>query len=452
MARQLKLGAFLIGNGHHVAAWRHPAAQLNGNPFEIYREAAQIAERALFDTIFFADSLAVDEGHLASGAARLDGLEPLTLLGALAASTQHIGLIATATATYNEPFHIARKFASLDRISNGRAGWNLVTSDNAAEAGNFGRDEHVAHADRYARAREFYDVVTGLWSTWDDDAILADKAGGRYFDPDRVHRLNHRGEHFRVSGPLNVARSPQGRPIIVQAGSSEAGKTLAAQTADVVFTAQPTLAAAQAFYADLKGRLAQYGRKSDDLKIMPGVFPVVGRTEEEAQQKFQQLQDLVDPRAGIALLGRMIGNFDLSGYPVDGPLPELPVTESGQRSRQQLFVDLARRENLTIRQLYLRIAGGRGHLTLIGTAKQIADELQAWFEQGAADGFNVMPPVLPTGLEDFATLVVPELQRRGLFRTRYEGATLRDRLGLPRAAAQRAAARAKGRLIRERSI
>lgn len=452
MARQLKLGAFLIGNGHHVAAWRHPAAQLNGNPFEIYREAAQIAERALFDTIFFADSLAVDEGHLASGAARLDGLEPLTLLGALAASTQHIGLIATATATYNEPFHIARKFASLDRISNGRAGWNLVTSDNAAEAGNFGRDEHVAHADRYARAREFYDVVTGLWSTWDDDAILADKAGGRYFDPDRVHRLNHRGEHFRVSGPLNVARSPQGRPIIVQAGSSEAGKTLAAQTADVVFTAQPTLAAAQAFYADLKRRLAQYGRKSDDLKIMPGVFPVVGRTEEEAQQKFQQLQDLVDPRAGIALLGRMIGNFDLSGYPVDGPLPELPVTESGQRSRQQLFVDLARRENLTIRQLYLRIAGGRGHLTLIGTAKQIADELQAWFEQGAADGFNVMPPVLPTGLEDFATLVVPELQRRGLFRTRYEGATLRDRLGLPRAAAQRAAARAKGRLIRERSI
>lgn len=431
MTRQLKLGAFLIGNGHHVAAWRHPDAQLDGNPFEIYRRAAQIAERALFDTIFFADSLAVDEGHLSSGAARLDGLEPLTLLGALAASTEHIGLIATATATYNEPFHIARKFASLDRISNGRAGWNLVTSDNAAEAGNFGRDEHVAHADRYARAREFYDVVTGLWETWDEDAILADKTGGRYFDPSRVHRLDHRGEHFRVRGPLNVARSPQGRPIIVQAGSSEAGKTLAAQTADVVFTAQPNLQAAQAFYADLKGRLPQYGRTPDELKIMPGVFAVVGKTEEEAQQKFQQLQDLVDPRAGVALLGRMIGNFDLSGYPVDGPLPELPVTESGQRSRQQLFVDLARRENLTIRQLYLRIAGGRGHLTLIGTAKQIADELQAWFEQGAADGFNVMPPLLPTGLEDFATQVVPELQRRGLFRTRYEGSTLRERLGLP---------------------
>jgi FMN-dependent oxidoreductase (nitrilotriacetate monooxygenase family) len=438
MTRQIKLGAFLIGNGHHVAAWRHPDADLAGNPFELYRRSAEIAERALFDTIFFADSLAVDEGHLSHGAARLDGLEPLTLLGALAASTRHIGLIATATTTYNEPFHVARKFASLDRISNGRAGWNLVTSDNAAEAGNFGRDEHVAHADRYARAREFYDVVTGLWATWEEGAILADKAGGRYFDPSRVHRLDHRGAHFRVKGPLNVAPSPQGRPIVVQAGSSEAGKTLAAQTADVAFTAQPTLAAAQAFYADLKGRLAQYGREPDELKIMPGVFVVVGETESEAQDKFQQLQDLVDPRAGVALLGRMIGNFDLSGYPIDGPLPELPVTDSGQRSRQQLFVDLARRENLTIRQLYLRIAGGRGHFTLIGTAKQIADELQSWFEQGAADGFNVMPPLLPGGLEDFAKYVVPELQRRGLFRTQYEGTTLRDRLGLPRPRVPRA--------------
>lgn len=432
MTRQLKLGAFLIGNGHHVAAWRHPDAQLHGNPFEIYRRAAQTAEHALFDTIFFADSLAVDEGHLATGLARIDGLEPLTLLGALAASTQHIGLIATATATYNEPYHVARKFASLDRISNGRAGWNLVTSDNAAEAGNFGRAEHVAHADRYARAREFYDVVTGLWESWDEDAIVADKVSGQYFDPSRVHRLQHRGEHFRVSGPLNVARSPQGRPIVVQAGSSEAGRALAAQTADVVFTAQPNLASAQKFYADLKGRLAQYGRGPEELKIMPGVFAVVGRSEQEAQDKYQQLQDLVDPRAGVALLGRMIGNFDLSGYPIDGPLPELPETQTGQRSRQQLFTDLARGERLTIRELYLRIAGGRGHLTLIGTAQRIADELQLWFEQGAADGFNVMPPLLPTGLEDFATLVVPELQRRGLFRTQYEGSTLRDRLGLPR--------------------
>lgn len=428
--RQLKLGAFLIGSGHHVAAWRHPLAQIHGNPFELYRNAALIAERALFDTIFFADSLAVDEGYLTSGVGRIDGLEPLTLLGALAASTRHIGLISTATATYNEPFHVARKFASLDRISSGRAGWNLVTSDNAAEAGNFGREEHVAHADRYARAREFFDVVTGLWETWDRDAVRADQAGGRYFDPEKVHRLNHRGEHFSVSGPLNVARSPQGWPVIVQAGSSEAGKSLAAQTADVVFTAQQNLAAGQKFYRDLKGRLGAFDRTPDDLKIMPGVFAVVGNTREQAREKFQQLQDLVDPRAGLTLLGRMIGNFDLSGYPVDGPLPELPETQSGQRSRQQLFTDLARGENLTIKQLYLRIAGGRGHLTVIGTAKDIADELQAWFEQQAADGFNVMPPLLPTGLEDFANEVVPELQRRGLFRTAYEGSTLRDRLGL----------------------
>ncbi|MET0533280.1 MAG: LLM class flavin-dependent oxidoreductase [Steroidobacter sp.] len=429
--KQLKLGAFLIGSGHHVAAWRHPDAQPQGNLFENYRRAAQTAERALFDAIFFADSLAVDEGHYASGLSRIDGLEPLTLLGALAASTQHIGLIATATATYNEPFHVARKFASLDRISNGRAGWNLVTSDNAAEAGNFHREEHVAHADRYARAREFYQVVTGLWDTWDEGAVLADKASGQYFDTSAVHRLNHKGEHFSVKGPLNVARSPQGWPVVVQAGSSEAGKQLAAQTADVVFTAQASLANAQKFYRDLKDRLPAFGRHADDLKIMPGVLPIVGRTREEAQAKFQQLQDLVDPRAGVALLGRMIGNFDLSKYPIDGPLPELPETQSGQRSRQQLFTELARGENLTIRELYLRIAGGRGHLTVIGTAETVADELQRWLEEGGADGFNVMPALLPNSLEDFATYVVPELQRRGIFRTRYEGSTLRDRLGLP---------------------
>lgn len=436
---QLKLGAFLIGSGHHVAAWRHPDAPSPSQLFETYRRAALTAEKAFFDAIFFADSLAVDEGHLATGLSRIDGLEPLTLLGALAASTRYIGLIATATATYNEPFHVARKYASLDRISNGRAGWNLVTSDNAAEAGNFGREEHVAHADRYARASEFYDVVTGLWESWDEQAILADKAGGQYFDPSGVHRLNHKGEHFSVRGPLNVARSPQGWPVIVQAGSSEAGKQLAAETADVVFTAQASLAKAQAFYRDLKGRLAQFGRRPDDLKIMPGVLPIVGRTQAEAQAKFQQLQDLVDPRAGVALLGRMIGNFDLSPYPIDGPLPELPETQSGQRSRQQLFTDLARGENLTIRELYLRIAGGRGHLTLIGTAETIADELQSWFEQGAADGFNVMPALLPSGLEDFAAHVVPELQRRGIFRTSYEGSTLRDRLGVSRSRARKQA-------------
>jgi FMN-dependent oxidoreductase (nitrilotriacetate monooxygenase family) len=422
--RQLRLGAFLLRNGHHVAAWRHPQADLESTPFALYKRLAQTAERACFDAVFFADSLALT----GNGAA----LEPLTLLSALAAVTERIGLIGTATTTYNEPYHVARKFASLDSISGGRAGWNLVTSDHAGEAANFGRDAHVEHASRYVRAREFHEVVTGLWDSWDEDAYLNDKAGGVLFDPSRLHALQHRGTHFSVAGPLNVARSPQSRPVVVQAGGSEAGRALAAATAEVIFTAQPALASAQAFYRDLKGRLPAFGRSPDSLKVMPGLFAVVGRSEAEAQDKFGLLQQLVRPQDGLALLGRMIGNFDLSSYPLDGPLPDLPLTNDGQRSRQQLLTELAQGENLSIRELYLRIAGGRGHFTVIGTAETIADQMQQWFEQEAADGFNVMPPWLPGGLDDFAELVVPELQRRGLFRTRYEGSTLRDHLGLQR--------------------
>jgi FMN-dependent oxidoreductase (nitrilotriacetate monooxygenase family) len=422
--RQLRLGAFLLRNGHHVAAWRHPQADLESSPFALYKRLAQTAERACFDAVFFADSLALT----GNGAA----LEPLTLLSALAAVTERIGLIGTATTTYNEPYHVARKVASLDSISGGRAGWNLVTSDHAGEAANFGRDAHVEHASRYVRAREFHEVVTGLWDSWDEDAYLNDKAGGVLFDPSRLHALQHRGTHFSVAGPLNVARSPQSRPVVVQAGGSEAGRALAAATAEVIFTAQPALASAQAFYRDLKGRLPAFGRSPDSLKVMPGLFAVVGRSEAEAQDKFGLLQQLVRPQDGLALLGRMIGNFDLSSYPLDGPLPDLPLTNDGQRSRQQLLTELAQGENLSIRELYLRIAGGRGHFTVIGTAETIADQMQQWFEQEAADGFNVMPPWLPGGLDDFAELVVPELQRRGLFRTRYEGSTLRDHLGLQR--------------------
>ncbi|CAM3274414.1 nitrilotriacetate monooxygenase [Pseudomonas floridensis] len=434
-ARQMKLGAFLMATGHHVAAWRHPDVPANaGLDFKHYRHLAQVAEAAKFDALFVADSVAAATGDIASRMARSDHFEPLTLLSALSAVTDHIGLIATATTTYNEPYHVARKFASLDHLSSGRAGWNLVTSDAAAEAQNFGRAEHVGHADRYSRAREFHQVVTGLWNSWADDAFTRDKVSGQYYDPAKMQVLDHQGEHFSVKGPLNVARSPQGQPVVVQAGSSETGRDLAAQTAEVVFTAQTSLTSAQAFYADMKGRLAAYGRSADSLKIMPGVLIVVAETEAQAKAKFESFQALVEPEVGVALLGRMLGNFDLSGYPLDGPLPELPLTDSGQRSRQQLLTELAEREHLNLAQLGRRIAGGRGHYSLIGTPEQIADELQVWFEQGAADGFNVLVPHLPGGLEDVAHLVVPELQRRGLFRTEYEGLTLRENLGLSRQA------------------
>ncbi|WP_259754852.1 LLM class flavin-dependent oxidoreductase [Pseudomonas sp. GCEP-101] len=435
MTRTLSLGAFLMATGHHVSAWRHPDVPADGGlDFRLYKRLAQVAEAAKFDAVFVADSVAAPTAEIASRMARSDHFEPLTLLAALAAVTERIGLIGTVTTSYNEPYHVARKFASLDHLSAGRAGWNLVTSDAAAEALNFNRQEHFGHAERYARAREFHEVVTGLWDSWEDDAFTRDKASGQYYDPAKLHVLNHEGEHFRVQGPLNVARTPQGRPVIVQAGSSETGRELAAQTADVVFTAQTSLAAARDFYNDLKGRLPRFGRGPDELRIMPGVFVVVGQSQAEAQEKFEQFQELVEPQVGVALLSRMLGNFDLSAYPLDGPLPELPLTDSGQRSRQLLLTELAGRENLTLAQLGRRIAGGRGHHSLIGTPTQIADELQAWFEGGAADGFNVLVPHLPGGLEDVANHVVPELQRRGLFRREYSGSTLREHLGLKRPA------------------
>lgn len=432
---RMHLGAFLYPGGHHVAAWRHPESQADaGVNAAHYRQIARTAEAAKFDLIFLADGVAIrgeDIDALSRTAIRYVGqFEPLTLLSHLSAVTERIGLVATASTTYNEPFHVARKFASLDHLSEGRAGWNLVTSADPREAWNFSRDSHLAHAHRYARAEEFVDVVRGLWDSYDDDAFVRDRAAGRFFDPDKLHLLAHEGAHFSVRGPLNVPRPPQGHPVVVQAGSSEAGKTLAARTAEIIFTAQDTLADATAFYADVKGRMAGFGRDPDHLKIMPGAFPVVGRTQGEAEDRYAELQELIHPVVGRSLLEQLTG-ADLSAHADDALVPDLPETEGG-KSRQALILQLARRDGLTIRDLALRIAGARGHWTLVGTASRIADALQERFEADGADGFNIMPPTLPGGLDDFAALVIPELQRRGLFRTDYEGRTLRDHLGLPR--------------------
>ena len=431
--RELKLGAFIPAAGHHVAAWRHPKAQADaGINFKHYARLAQTAEKAKLDAIFLADGLAAQFVTGAEGRTAYGGtFEPVTLFSGLAAVTEHIGFIATASTTYEDPFLLARKFASLDHISGGRAAWNIVTTGSPHAAGNFGLEAHPDHSLRYERANEFYDVVTGLWDSWDDDAFLRDKDSGFFYDPARTRRLNYDGKYLKVRGPLNVPRPPQGYPVIVQAGSSEAGKEFAGRTAEVIFTAQQTLEDAQAFYRDVKGRLAKYGRRPEQLKIMPGIFPVLGNTESEAKAKYDELQDLILPEVGVALLSGLVGDFDLSKYPIDSPLPALPETQN-QKSRQALMYDIAKKKNFTIRDLYLWVAGARGHWTLVGTPSQVADQLQSWFENDAADGFNLMPPVLPTGLDDIVNLLVPELRRRGLFRSEYTGKTLRDHLGLER--------------------
>ncbi|MFD7324074.1 LLM class flavin-dependent oxidoreductase [Streptomyces sp. NPDC059875] len=439
--RRLHLNAFLMNAGHHDAAWRHPRTQPERVTDLLYfQQLAQTAERGLLDSVFLADGLAL------WGNARynvLGGFEPLTLLSALAAVTEHVGLIATVSTTFNEPFHTARKFASLDHISGGRAGWNIVTSGTVNEARNFGQEEHLEHRLRYKRAREFVEVTTKLWDSWEDDAILLDRERGVYADTDRVREIDHRGEYFGVRGPLNVPRSPQGHPLLVQAGSSEDGKEFAAQYAEAVFTAQQTLADGQAFYKDLKSRLARHGRREDQLLVLPGIAPVIGSTEAEARALEQELTELQIPEYGLAQLSGMLGT-DLTGLPLDGPLPELPEEReiNGNKSRFTLVAELARRDGLTVRELIARLGGGRGHRVFAGTPEQIADELQEWFTEGAADGFNIMPPLLPGGLEDFVDQVVPILQHRGLFRTEYSGRTLREHYGLARPANRLAAAAA----------
>jgi alkanesulfonate monooxygenase len=438
--RQIRLGVSMIGLGYHLAAWRHPEAPAGGNmELAHFVRVTQAAERGLFDMAFLADGVGIrfhDEppGALCRTSKNVQ-FEPLTLLSALAMVTQRVGLVATASTTYNEPYHVARKFASLDHISGGRAGWNVVTSVTDMEAQNFNRDKAPGYDVRYDRAAEFVEVVRGLWDSWEDDAFLRDKASGLNYDPAKLHVLDHKGPQFQVRGPLNVARTPQGAPVIVQAGASEQGRELAAATADVVYAAAQTLADAQAYYADVKRRMAKYGRDPDHLKIMPGLMAVPGRTRQDAQDRYDILQELVQPLVGLGALANYLG--DLSAYPLDGPVPA-PVNRR-MHSRAQIFLDIAARGNLTIRELYLSVAGGNGHRLVIGTPADIADAMEEWFHQGAADGFNILPPWLPGGLEDVVEMVVPELQRRGLYRTAYTGTTLRDHLGLAPATHRRAA-------------
>lgn len=430
--RQLTLNLFIYPGGHHEAAWRYKASKpARVLDIRYYQELAQKAEAAKFDAIFFADGPSLPENVRYSSRVRF---EPVTWLTAIAAATQKIGLIGTASTTYNEPYNLARLFASLDHISGGRAGWNIVTTSDAGAAHNFGLPEHPPHGERYEKAREFLDVVTRLWDSWEDDALVADPQSGVFADADKVHRIDHVGKHYRVRGPLNVSRSPQGRPVYVQAGSSEDGRSFAARFAEAIFTAHQTLASAQEFYSDIKTRAVALGRRPDHLRILPGISPFLGSTEAEAKRLEEEIDDLIQPAASLDQLKRMIG-VDLSGYDLDGPVPRHIIDTNGPKglaSRFQLVVDIVERENPTIRQLIRRLAGARGHRVVVGTPEHVANEIQTWFEQGAADGFNVMPPYLTGGFDTFVAEVVPILRKRGLFRQEYSGATLREHYGLPR--------------------
>ena len=434
--RQMHLGVFFNHTGHHIASWRHPNAQADaGINLEHYVEMTRNAEKAGLDFIFFADSAAVREARaesLSRSAQYTAYFEPTTLLSALAMVTKHIGLVATATTSYNEPYNVARRFASIDHISKGRAGWNVVTSGNPAEAYNFGRDEHYEHDARYERAMEFVDVVKGLWDSWDEDAFIRDKESGRFFDPDKLHKLNHHGTHFKVRGPLNIPRPPQGYPVIFQAGTSEAGREICAAHAEGVFTAELHMAGQKAHYDDVKRRMAKYGREPGDMKILPGLTAIAAPTEAEAREKHQYLQSLVHPTLGRDFLGMLLGDVDLSGCDVDGPLPDVSLSKATDHGIFKNIVAMAEKEHLTIRQLYERLAGSRGKLTLVGSVMQVADTMQEWFDNQACDGFILQPSFLPGELDDATRYLIPELQSRGLLRIGYDGTTLRDNLGLQR--------------------
>lgn len=430
--RRLHLNLFILPGGHHEVSWRHPGVD-PGRVVDIgfYQELARTAEAAKFDSVFFADGPSLHADVRYTSHFRL---EPFTWLSAIAAVTTRIGLVGTASTTYLEPYNAARLFASLDHLSRGRAGWNIVTTASPQAAANFGLDAHPVHADRYRRAHEFVEVVGKLWDSWEDDAVAADQAAGVFADPQKVHRIDHEGAHFRVAGPLNTPRTPQGRPVYVQAGSSEDGKDFAAAHAEAVFTAQQTVENARGFYRDVKRRAGALGRDPERILILPGISPYIGSTETEAKALHEEFAELIQPELSVRHLGKILG-VDLTGAGLDEPVPPdllEDTVEQAYGSRRQVILDLIRRERPTLRRLLEELAGARGHKTAVGTPEQIADQIEDWFATGAADGFNVMPPYFPGGLDVFAAEVVPILQRRGLFRTEYEGTTLREHYGLDR--------------------
>jgi FMN-dependent oxidoreductase (nitrilotriacetate monooxygenase family) len=428
--RELHLNAFLMEAGHHEAAWRLPGSNPRADfDLDHWIKLAQMAETAKFDSLFLADGPALT----GSGEFRPPGqLEPFTLLTALSQHTSHIGLIATVSSTYNEPYNLARRLASVDHVSGGRAGWNIVTSAGADEAANFGLAERPDHAARYERADEFLTIAKALWDSWESEAVLADKASGRYADPTRLHAIDHAGHHFKVAGPLNVERPPQGHPLLVQAGSSEDGRIFASRHAEAIFTAHQTYERAADFYRDIKARTAAAGRDPDDVLVLPGIVPFIGSTEKEATELARQYDELRIPEYGLSQLA---WNFEVdpSVFELDSPLPDFILARpklQGSQSRSDLIIEMAIRESLTVREILSRLGGGRGHFTFVGTPDQAADTIVSWFEGGAADGFNIMAPGLPSELATFIEQVLPILRGKGLFREEYEGTTLREHYGL----------------------
>jgi FMN-dependent oxidoreductase (nitrilotriacetate monooxygenase family) len=428
--RALHLNAFLMEAGHHEASWRLPDSNPRADfDLDHWIGLARLAESAKFDSLFLADGPALT----GTGEFRPPGqLEPLTLLTALSQATRRIGLIATVSTTYNDPYNLARRLASVDHVSRGRCGWNIVTSAGADEAANFGLDDRPSHVDRYARADEFLSLTKALWDSWETDAVVADKATGRYADPARIHRVGHRGRYFSVAGPLNVERPPQGYPLLVQAGSSEDGKDFAARHAEAIFTAHQTYERARDFYADIKSRARSAGRNPDGVIVLPGIVPYIGSTETQARALARQVDDLRVPEYGLVQLSRVF-ELEPGDFELDAPLPDSVLARprlEGSQSRSELIIEMAVRENLTVRQVLSRLGGGRGHFEFAGTPEQVADTIVGWFSHGAADGFNIMAPALPSGLETFIDQVLPILRRQGLFREEYEGTTLREHYGL----------------------